>query len=128
MTERHVGSPVRAILGVAAVLLLAIAALSGPAAAHTGDDGTHHHDGWMGTHDWMGGWVGPGLGLFWMLLWPIVLIGVPVALVYLLLRDREPGGGRSEDAREVLRRRYARGEIDDEEFEARRRTLQGRTE
>jgi putative membrane protein len=124
-------------LGLVAVLL--VVAATGPAVAHTGDDGSHHHDGWMGTHDGMGGWMG-GTGFFWALLWPVVLIGVPLVVGYLLLTRRDTGGARadnvrsgdartnegtSDDALEVLRRRYARGEIDDEEFDARRRTLRG---
>jgi putative membrane protein len=35
------------------------------------------------------------------------------------------GAPRADDSLEVLRRRYAAGEIDDEEYERRRRTLAG---
>ncbi len=40
--------------------------------------------------------------------------------------DREQGSERDESAREVLRRRYAAGELTDEEFDAKRRRLEGR--
>jgi len=40
--------------------------------------------------------------------------------------DRSSGPAhRSEEPLELLRQRYARGEIDDEEFERRRKTLSG---
>ena len=55
----------------------------------------------------------------------IVLVAVPLGLGYLLLTRRDAGGGRPDDALTVLRRRYAEGEIDEEEFDARRRKLQG---
>ncbi len=40
--------------------------------------------------------------------------------------DREQDRTRDEDALGVLRRRYAAGELTDEEFDAKRRTLEGR--
>jgi len=105
------------LLAVVAVALLAVAGFGGAIAAHGGDDGAHHHDGWMGGHD---GAVGPAWGGGW-LLWPLlaltVLVGVPVA-GYLRLAD---SGG--DDALTVLRERYARGDIDEEEFERRRSAL-----
>jgi putative membrane protein len=75
---------------------------SGTRSAHDGDDGLHHHDGWM-----------------------VALVGVPFGLGYLLLSRTDSGGGPTDDAMTVLRRRYAEGEIDDEEFDSRRRKLQG---
>jgi putative membrane protein len=114
-----------AVVGTAVLVALAVAAFSGPAAAHTGDDGGHHHDGWMGTHDGAGGWMDGGLWFLWMLLWAVALIGLPVVAGYLALSRRGSGDGGTDDALDVLRRRYAQGEIDDEEFETRRRTLRG---
>jgi putative membrane protein len=95
-----------------------VIAFSGPAVAHSGDDGFHHHDGWMGSH-------GGAFGYLWMALWMVVLIVVPLGLGYLLLTRRDAGGGTTDDALTVLRHRYAEGEIDEEEFDARRRKLQG---
>ncbi len=115
--KRHVG-----ILGIAIISLFVIIATSGLVAAHTGDGGSHHHDGWMGTHGGMDGWMGGGIGVGWMLLWTIILIGIPVTLVYLLLTRRE-SGGTTDDAVSLLRQRYAEGEIDEEEYESRRTKL-----
>lgn len=64
-----------------------------------------------------GGFFGGG-----MLLWPLLLIGLLLALVY--------GVGQRDEATDraltELRARYARGELSDDEFESRRATL-GRT-
>ena len=40
--------------------------------------------------------------------------------------DREQHGEQDESALEVLRRRYAAGELTDDEFDAKRRRLEGR--
>ncbi|QFU83167.1 SHOCT domain-containing protein [Natronorubrum aibiense] len=80
----------------------------------------------------MGGW-GPVGG--WMVLWPVVLLGV-LALVAAWAvgrgRDDRPQRDervhdhtdRSDPALVELRERYARGELSEEEFAQRRRTLQ----
>lgn len=107
------------LLGFTVIGLLVVAAVSGPVAAHTGDNGVHHHDGWMGSHGGMDGWIVGGFGFGWMLLWTILLIGIPVALVYLLLTRRETAETTDEDALTVLRKRYAEGEIDEDEFDER---------
>ena len=108
----------RRLLATAALLVVLVIAFSGPAVAHSGDDGFHHHDGWMGSH-------GGAFGYLWMALWMVVLIVVPLGLGYLLLTRHDAGGGTTDDALTVLRHRYAEGEIDEEEFDARRRKLQG---
>jgi putative membrane protein len=70
--------------------------------------------------------MGPSMmGWFWI--WPVlVLIGL-VLLGYLAYR-LVPGGGSGSvgpgSAREILDERYARGEIDDEEYRQRRAGLQ----
>lgn len=71
-------------------------------------------------HDGLGSMFFGG-GLMWIL-W-IILI---VVLVY-VLKDiaGSRGKGSSEDeALEILRQRYARGEIDEQEYEQRKRELQ----
>lgn len=76
-------------------------------------------------HMWDGGW--------WMLLgplWMIVVIGALVAGVVLLVRwlggtglGNEPGTMAGNRAVDILKERFARGEIDKNEFEERRRFL-----
>lgn len=68
---------------------------------------------------------GPGFGgFFWMPLVWLAFAGLVVWLVYVLVRPTPP---RPESrARDILEERYARGEIDREEFLARRSELAGR--
>lgn len=87
-------------------------AATGTATAHAGGG---YSGGAMG-----GGTMGGGTGL-WGVLWMGILIALVLALAYWLL-DRGSGDGDA-DPRSVLRERYARGEISDEEFERRRDRL-----
>ena len=73
-------------------------------------------------HMWDGGW--------WMFLgplWMIIFIAAIVAIVVVLVRwlggtgQTQPPG---KTPMEILRERFARGEIDKEEFEERRRLLE----
>jgi putative membrane protein len=76
--------------------------------------------GWNGTHD-MSGWM-----WLWMGLWSVLVIAGIVALVVLAVRalDRGRDSTPTSDALELLKRRYATGELDDEEFERRRKGLE----
>ncbi|MBK0868808.1 SHOCT domain-containing protein [Saccharopolyspora sp. HNM0986] len=73
----------------------------------------------------------PAMGL-WMALWGLIslaiLILIVVAIVWLvraMTRPNTRATERQDHAEEVLRRRYAAGEIDEEEYERRRSTLRG---
>ncbi|MCD2201096.1 MULTISPECIES: SHOCT domain-containing protein [unclassified Halobacterium] len=57
------------------------------------------------------------------LLWVALLIGLPVYLVYWLGTRSQSDGTTEDSALAVLQERYARGEIDDEEFDRRRARL-----
>jgi putative membrane protein len=62
----------------------------------------------------------PGMMLFGAVFWVAILVGVGLGIWWLVTRLRPPG---RDAALEMLRERYARGEISREEFEARRRDL-----
>ena len=120
----------RRLLGwtVGAVAVLAAFAL-GTTVAFGGTNGwwMPHAGGWMGSGGWMGtGTMGGGWGLgmlFFGVFWTALLVGVPAAFAYwFLVRSEET---RTDSAMDELRARYARGEIDEAEFEARRRRLTG---
>ena len=71
-----------------------------------------------------GGMAGPWMflpALFWLL----VLVGI-VFLVYALVRRQPVGAGPSEDPLRALAARYARGEIDREQYLRVREDLEGR--
>lgn len=76
-------------------------------------------DGMMGA-----GWMGVP-----MVLWTVFLVAFVVGGLWLLARafaDRSPRSGGDGDTRalSILEERFARGEIDRDEFEDRRQTLQ----
>jgi len=74
-----------------------------------------------GRGDWGPGWDGAGGGPWWLLfplLW-IVLIGT---VIWLVARDRHrrpDSASPSQRATEILATRFARGEIDSEEYHRR---------
>lgn len=74
-----------------------------------------------GEHMWgMGGFGGVGLLL------TLVLVGLGVYYLVRALEQRPREGtstGASDRALEILRERYARGEIDEAEFEAKKQRL-----
>ena len=72
---------------------------------------------WMhgGTDGW--GWM-----LGWHLLWWVPLIVLAVAVVVVLTRQGRDRTTRPEPE-QILAERYARGEIDTEEYERRRQAL-----
>ncbi len=65
---------------------------------------------------------GPGAG--WMLLWMALFWGATIILIVWGVRQLQ-GNNRESDSRalEILEERYARGEIDREEFASRRSDL-----
>jgi putative membrane protein len=103
--------------------LIATSFLSLPAGADPGDP-SH------GIHMWGGGWHEGAHGPLMMMAGFILLLAILVAFVFVIVRATGRSGQTSGDvptlrnpALAVLRERFARGEIDAEEFEQRRRVL-----
>lgn len=74
----------------------------------------------------MDGWNMTGWGWGWMSLFPVLFV-IAVALVVRLLMSGSGLGRTSEredSAHEVLRHRFAAGEIDEDEFNRRRASLE----
>ncbi|MDH5557169.1 MAG: SHOCT domain-containing protein [Alphaproteobacteria bacterium] len=87
--------------------------------------------GYEGGYGWMhgdGGWMGMGLqGLFWIL----ILIAVVWVIVWAsrMAGGPQPGKTGAEErpsAMDILDERYARGEIDREDYMARKADLESR--
>lgn len=103
-----------------AALVVLLSALATGAAA---DQGSYLH----GPHMWGGGWMGWFAGPVMM----IAMIAIVVAVVVLIIRWLGgPGHGSvhlptalGKTPLDILEERYARGEIDREEFEERRSVL-----
>ncbi|MEJ2684041.1 MAG: SHOCT domain-containing protein [Candidatus Sulfobium sp.] len=63
-------------------------------------------------------YYGWGMGFGWILViafWVLIILGI-VVFIKLIVRSGKQGGGE-ESALDILRKRYARGEINREEFE-----------
>ncbi len=82
---------------------------------------------WWGT-DHMGefGWWGFGLGwLFMILFWLLIILAIAALVRWLVYTPpRSAGVPREKTALDVLKERYARGEIGREEYEQKRRDLE----
>jgi putative membrane protein len=77
--------------------------------------------GWgMHPRSWMGGAWGIGMMLMMSLFWLLVIAGLALGVRWFMSQGKE---GRSDSALDILRQRYARGEINKEEFEAKKRDL-----
>jgi len=81
---------------------------------------------------------GGGFGIFavvamvaGLVFWGLVIAALVLGVRWLIRQNRQdrypppPAGPTAPDPLDVLRHRYANGEIDDEEFERRRKTLSG---
>lgn len=80
-------------------------------------------------HEWMGwgsGWGGVVLGPLVMIAWLALLVVVVVWIVRRLGGAGASGAGPERAARDILDERYARGEIEREEYLRRRQDIDGR--
>ena len=74
----------------------------------------------MGGHGW--GWIGVG-AVHMLLFWGLIILAI-VALVRFLSSSTTSDDNRHRTPLDILKERYARGEIDKEEFEAKKRDLE----
>ena len=61
--------------------------------------------------NWFGG------GIFMLLFWGVIIIGGFFLVRYLIRQSQTAARATENTALEILKQRYARGEINDEEFE-----------
>jgi putative membrane protein len=78
--------------------------------------------GW--GHPMWGAWGPWGIGMMLMMLvfWGLIIVGLVLGIRWLVTQGKEP---RADSPLDILKRRYARGEIDKEEYEAKKRDLLG---
>jgi putative membrane protein len=114
------GWPLRRISGR---MLGMLSGLSMPAIAWAQE---RPYDFWWGMHPMWGMWGAWGIGMMFMMLvfWGLLIVGLVLGMRWLISQGRESRSTpRSDTALDILRQRYARGEIDKEEFEAKKRDL-----
>lgn len=113
-------------LGIIVVGALTFAIVGGMALTHAAVPDTlmwdWHYGMWNDGHIATWGLWGWGMMLFG-LLWMALIFGLPIYLVYWLATRSGPDGPAEDSALSVLREQYARGEIDDEEYDHRRDRL-----
>jgi len=74
-------------------------------------------------NDWHGGWS-MGFGFIFMLLfWALVILGIAALIRWLTTRPSPGKNSRDKTPLEIVQERYARGEIDREEYEQKKRDL-----
>ena len=105
-------------VGKVPIFALAILAFAGPAL-------TQQDIGPWRMHDWGWGWGGMWLGPLFMLVLLGLVVAVFVGLVQWVSGGRAAGRGDTPTARDILDARYARGEIDREEYLKRRQDISG---
>lgn len=77
--------------------------------------------GHMSDYGW--GWGGMGLGM--LLFWGVLIVAVVLLVKYTLDSGACAGRDREKSALDLLKERYVRGEIGREEFEQKKRDLEG---
>ena len=74
-----------------------------------------------------GGWGGGGFGYFGMLpmlfFWLLIIAGLILLVRWAMTSGDAGRGAPGESALDIIKKRYARGEIGKEEFEAKRREI-----
>jgi len=75
----------------------------------------------VGGSGWAGGWAGP-----WWVIFPLLWIAVIATVIWLVARQRRRSS-IEERPLEILAARYARGEIDSNEYRSRRDEIRGKS-
>ena len=108
---------------IVSILFLSIPLTWNQAYAQTGQYG-----GWGMGPGMMGGWgMGWFGGIFIVVFWILILVGLVFLIKWLIQStSRDQANGRAfSRAVEILKERYARGEIDKDEFESKKKDLLG---
>jgi putative membrane protein len=94
-----------------------------PAFAHPG-----RFSNWPMGHWMSDGWAMGGIGMIFMLLfWGLIIAGIVFAIRWLVRNTggRTSGAGTESRALDILKERFAKGEIDRDEFESMKKELLG---
>lgn len=67
----------------------------------------------------IGHMMGYGYGVFGMLIWALILVGIVALVVWIVNRSSRTSRPRRESPQDILKLRYAHGEIDEDEYRKR---------
>ncbi len=76
----------------------------------------------MGGYGW--GWGGMGMGLGMLLFWGLLVVGIVLLVKYTWGTGSFSERRHEKSALDILKERYARGEIEREEFEQKKHDLE----
>ncbi|MDP3974710.1 MAG: SHOCT domain-containing protein [Candidatus Jorgensenbacteria bacterium] len=75
--------------------------------------------------NWYGGWEWGWMGWIIMIVWWVIIIWFAIAAIrWLSERSRPEGGSRERSPLDILKERYAKGELDQKEYEEKRKVLE----
>ena len=80
------------------------------------------YDGGMMSEGFGGGLFG---GLFMLIWWAVIIVGIVVLVKWVAGQAKYTRDGHDKTPLDILKERYAKGEINKEEFEAKRKDLTG---
>ncbi len=63
------------------------------------------------------------MGGFMWIFWIAIIVGIFFLVKWIVMQSRPGGQQQGESSLEILKKRYARGEIDKEEFEQKKKDL-----